>query len=83
MGIRVDKTSMVAQLEEMGQQQRLPMAFHQAVLNDEVPLSVGGGLGQSRICMLLLHKLHVGEVQVSVWPKDMRKSCEARGIPLL
>ena len=83
MGIRVDKTSMVAQLEEMGQQERVPMAFHQAVLSDEVPLSVGGGLGQSRICMLLLHKIHVGEVQVSVWPKEMRESCQAQGIPLL
>ncbi len=83
MGIRVDKTSMVKQLEEIGQKNRLLMAFHQAVLNDEVPLSVGGGLGQSRICMLLLHKIHVGEVQVSVWPKEMRESCEAQGIPLL
>jgi aspartate--ammonia ligase len=83
MGIRVDKTSMVAQLEEMGQADRLLMDFHQAVLNDRVPLSVGGGLGQSRICMLLLHKIHVGEVQVSVWPAEMRERCEAAGIPLL
>jgi aspartate--ammonia ligase len=83
MGIRVDKSSLVAQLKEMGQEERLQMAFHQGIINDEIPLTVGGGIGQSRICMLLLQKYHVGEVQVSVWPKSMRDSCEARGIPLL
>jgi aspartate--ammonia ligase len=59
------------------------MEFHRAVASGRLPLTVGGGLGQSRICMLLLQKLHIGEVQVSVWPKEMRDSYAARGAVFL
>jgi aspartate--ammonia ligase len=83
MGIRVDKTAMVKQLEIMGQSERLKMMFHQAILNDEIPPAIGGGLGQSRICMLLLQKVHVGEVQVSVWPEDMKERYAAEGVVFL
>jgi len=83
MGIRVDAESMRRQLREAGREERLEMDFHRGVVGGRLPLTVGGGLGQSRICMLLLQKLHIGEVQVSVWPKEMREAYGARGAVFL
>jgi aspartate--ammonia ligase len=83
MGIRVDAGSMDRQLALAGADERREMAYHQAVMNDELPLSIGGGIGQSRICMYFLKKAHIGEVQVSVWPQDMIETCEKNGMILL
>jgi aspartate--ammonia ligase len=62
---------------------RASLPFHKAILNKELPYSIGGGIGQSRLCMYFLRKAHIGEVQVSVWPDDMIKKCKAAGIQLL
>lgn len=83
MGIRVDAKSLLAQLEHMGLSERKELEFHKGILENKTPLSIGGGIGQSRICMLLLKKAHIGEVQASVWPEGMVKECEAKGILLL
>ena len=83
MGIRVDADSLLRQLAIAGVPERASLPFHQGILNGTFPLSIGGGIGQSRLCMLLLEKAHVGEVQVSVWPKEMREACEAHNIYLL
>ena len=83
MGIRVDKESMLRQLRLCGQEAREALYFHQRLLRDELPLSVGGGIGQSRLCMLLLKKAHIGEIQASIWPEDMVSQCAAAGIPLI
>ncbi len=83
MGIRVDAAALARQLSLMGQSDRAGLEFHRGVANGTLPLSIGGGIGQSRMCMLLLHKAHVGEVQVGVWPAAMRERCSAAGIPLL
>ena len=83
MGIRVNKESLLRQLEIEGQQQREKLYFHQQLLNDRLPLSIGGGIGQSRLCMVLLHKAHIGEIQASIWPDDMRKECKELGMPLI
>jgi aspartate--ammonia ligase len=83
MGIRVDAHSLRLQLEATGSSDRLGLEFHRRLLAGELPLSIGGGIGQSRLCMLLLHKVHIGEVQVAVWPPEMRQSCAEAGIPLL
>jgi len=83
MGIRVDKESLVRQLDIRGNLEREKLLFHSMLLNDQLPLSIGGGIGQSRLCMLLLRKAHVGEVQVSVWPEGMVSECAANSIPLL
>ena len=83
MGIRVDKESLLRQLEIEGQQQREKLYFHQQSLNDKLPLSIGGGIGQSRLCMVLLHKAHIGEIQASIWPDDMRQQCKDLGMPLI
>lgn len=83
MGIRVSPQSLDAQLREAGCDDRRNMPFHKMLLNNELPLTMGGGIGQSRICMLLLEKAHIGEVQVSVWPDAMYTDCEACGIHLL
>ena len=83
MGIRVDADSLKEQLKKAGAEDRSRFPFHQGVLTGTLPLSIGGGLGQSRICMLLLQKAHIGEVQVSVWPEDMRETCAAHNIILL
>ncbi len=83
MGIRVDARSLARQLELMGQSDRAGLEFHRGVADGTLPLSIGGGIGQSRMCMLLLHKVHIGEVQVGVWPPQMRERCAAAGIPLL
>ena len=83
MGIRVDKESLLRQLEIEGQQQREILYFHQQLLNDRLPLSIGGGIGQSRLCMVLLHKAHIGEIQASIWPDNMREECKKMGMPLI
>lgn len=83
MGIRVNSESLMSQLEENGKTDRLKYPYHQDVLNNVLPLTIGGGIGQSRVCMLLLEKAHIGEVQVSIWPEDMIKTCADAGIQLL
>ena len=70
MGIRVDKDSLVKQLKAKGEEYKLDMPYHKQILNDELPLSIGGGIGQSRLCMYLLKKVHIGEVQSSYWPEE-------------
>ena len=83
MGIRVDEDAMLRQLQMANAEERLKLPFHQAIMNKELPYSIGGGIGQSRLCMYFLRKAHIGEVQVSVWPEDMVKQCEEAGIQLL
>lgn len=83
MGIRVDEHSLVEQLEKAGCMERLDMPYHQAVLNKELPYTIGGGIGQSRICMFYLRKVHIGEVQCSLWPKEVMKEAEENHIILL
>ena len=83
MGIRVDKESLLRQLEIRGVSERKDFWWHKRLLDGEFPLSVGGGIGQSRLCMFFLRKAHVGEVQSSVWPEDMKKACEENNIVLL
>ena len=83
MGIRVDEEALVAQCEKAGCPERLELPFHQMLLNGELPYTIGGGIGQSRLCMLLLDRAHVGEVQASEWPEEMRKTCEQHRIHLL
>lgn len=83
MGIRVDAESMRRQLEIDGKTDRLEMPFHKGVIDGTIPLSIGGGIGQSRLCMFFLKKAHIGEVQVSVWPDDMIEECAENDIFLL
>ena len=83
MGIRVDRESLDAQLSEAGCDDRRELPFQKAVLNDELPLTIGGGIGQSRICMFFLRKAHIGEVHVSLWPDDIVEAAKENGIPLL
>lgn len=83
MGIRVDKESLIRQLSLENQMERSNLYFHKRLLADELPLCIGGGIGQSRLCMILLHKGHVGEIQASIWPEDMRQECLKHGMPLI
>jgi aspartate--ammonia ligase len=83
MGIRVTKDTLVKQLEASGQMDYLGQPYHQAIMNDEIPLSIGGGIGQSRTYMLLLRKAHLGEVSVTVWPDQLKDICEERNIVVL
>jgi aspartate--ammonia ligase len=83
MGIRVTKETLRTQLEMSGQTDFLDLPYHQAILNDEIPLSIGGGIGQSRTYMLLLKKAHLGEVSVTVWPQELREICEEKNIFVL
>ncbi len=83
MGIRVDKEALLKQLEISGKEDRKELAFHKALLNNELPLTIGGGIGQSRMCLLLLEKIHIGEVQASLWNKKTYEMCEKEGIELL
>ena len=83
MGIRVSPESLRRQLKLAHAEDRLKLPFHQALLKGELPYTIGGGIGQSRLCMLLLGKAHVGEVQASVWPQDMVEKCRANHIQLL
>ena len=83
MGIRVDEEALLRQLKLAGCEERLNLQFHKALLNGELPYTVGGGIGQSRICMFFLGKAHIGEVQSSVWPDKMIEDCEKANINLL
>ena len=83
MGIRVDAESLDRQLSELGADDRRSLTYHRMLLADELPLTIGGGIGQSRLCMLILQKAHIGEVQVSVWDSETVVACERGGIPLL
>lgn len=83
MGIRVDAEALLHQLKLTGKEDRINLYFHKRLLEGVLPLSIGGGIGQSRLCMVLLHKAHIGETQSSIWPDDMRKTCAAAQIPLI
>ncbi len=83
MGIRVDKEALLRQLKSEQQEKRAQLYFHQQLLQDKLPLTIGGGIGQSRLCMVLLHKAHIGEIQASIWPKEMTQECAEWGMPLI
>ena len=83
MGIRVDEDSLRRQLAEAGCEERAELAFQKALLNGELPYTIGGGIGQSRICMFFLRKAHIGEIQASIWPADVMEAAGKAGIPLL
>ena len=83
MGIRVDAESLDRQLTKAGCDDRRNLPFHKMLLADELPLTMGGGIGQSRLCMLMLEKAHIGEVQVSIWDEETMKNAKEAGIPLL
>ncbi len=83
MGIRVSEESLKRQLKKAGCEERAELPFHKELLAGRLPYTIGGGIGQSRICMFLLHKAHIGEVQASSWPEEMKKECEENGIILL
>lgn len=83
MGIRVDAASLNYQLKEAGCESRRNLPYHKALLNGELPLTIGGGIGQSRLCLMLLEKIHIGEVQASVWNDKVQTECRKQGIELL
>lgn len=83
MGIRVDENSLVEQLRKEEKEERLQLPFHRAILEQRLPYTIGGGIGQSRLCMLLLKKAHIGEVQASIWPEDMIEECYKNNIQIL
>ena len=83
MGVRVTRETLLKQLEMSGQMDLVDQPYHKAILNDEIPLSIGGGIGQSRVFMLLLRKAHLGEVGVTIWPQELQKICAERNIHVL
>lgn len=83
MGIRVDRNALLHQLALSGKEERKELYFHRRLLEGSLPLSIGGGIGQSRLCMLFLRKAHIGEIQASIWPDDMRSECASLGMPLI
>ena len=83
MGIRVDKEALLRQLKLSGKEDRKELYFHKRLLEGSLPLSIGGGIGQSRLCMILLNKAHIGETQSSIWPVEMRKECAEAGMTLI
>ena len=83
MGIRVSEVSLRTQLEKAGCPERAELPFHKMILEQKLPYTIGGGIGQSRLCMLLLGRAHVGEVQASYWPQEMREKCAQHRIFLL
>lgn len=83
MGVRVDEKSLASQLEKAGATDRMKYSYHRMIANGELPLTIGGGIGQSRLCMLMLEKAHIGEVQSSVWPDEVEKEARENGIVLL
>ena len=83
MGIRVNPESLRKQLKERGCEERASLDFHSRLLHGELTQTLGGGIGQSRLCMFLLRKAHIGETQVSQWPESIREDCKKKGIPLL
>ena len=82
-GIRVDKKALLHQLEISGKQERKELYFHRRLLDGTLPLSIGGGIGQSRLCMVYLRKAHIGEIQASIWPEEMRRDCAGHNMPLI
>ena len=83
MGIRVDENSLKSQLREKGEEYKEGLEFHSKLLGGQLPYTIGGGIGQSRLCMLLLRKAHIGEIQSSIWPEEMREECRKSGIELV
>lgn len=83
MGIRVNREALLKQLAIANAGEREELYFHKRLLNDELPLSIGGGIGQSRLCMFYLRKAHIGEIQASIWPENMRKESKEAGMPLI
>ena len=83
MGIRVDEKALREQLKLCGCEERENLPFQKALLEKKLPYTIGGGIGQSRICLFFLRKAHIGEVQSSLWPEDTMSKCEAAGIQLL
>jgi aspartate--ammonia ligase len=83
MGIRVNKETLLSQLKVSGQEVRKDLYFHKRLLSGELPQSIGGGIGQSRLCMFLLRKGHIGEIQASIWPEEMRIEAEKYGMSLI
>lgn len=83
MGIRVDRGALMYQLEKSGCMNRLAFDYHSKIADETLPLTIGGGLGQSRICLIMLDKVHVGEVQSSIWPEEMINDCREQGVELL
>lgn len=83
MGIRVNEETLMRQLKLSGKEDRKNLYFHRRLLEGNLPQSIGGGIGQSRLCMVLLHKAHVGETQSSIWPEDMRRECKEAGMTLI
>ena len=82
MGIRVDRDALLRQLSLRGEQHKASLPFHSMLLEGKLPLTIGGGIGQSRLCMFLLRKAHIGEIQSSLWPEEMRSACAVAGIEL-
>lgn len=83
MGIRVNQEALLRQLQLEQKEDRLHLYFHKRLIEGSLPLSIGGGIGQSRLCMFLLHKAHIGEIQASIWPNEMRATCNEWHIPLI
>ncbi|MEG1291527.1 MAG: aspartate--ammonia ligase, partial [Lachnospiraceae bacterium] len=83
MGIRVDKETLLLQLEKAGCPERIHLPYQQSILQGDLPFTIGGGIGQSRICMFFLRKAHIGEVQSSLWPSDIVAEAQAHNIQLL
>jgi len=83
MGIRVDKTALAHQMEIRNCTEKSKLTFHSMLLNDQLPESMGGGIGQSRVCMFMLKKQHIGEVQVSIWEEDKKETLRQEGIDIL
>ena len=83
MGIRVDEESLARQLKLAGCEERRELPFHKALLAGELPLTIGGGIGQSRLCMLMMGCAHIGEVQCSIWDENTQKVCQEAGVMLL
>jgi aspartate--ammonia ligase len=83
MGIRVDAEALARQLEIRGETEKSGLMYHKRLLEGKLPCTIGGGIGQSRLCMFLLRKAHIGEIQSSVWPQQMREKCMEAGIVLV
>ena len=83
MGIRVDEKALERQLSISAEQWKSELMYHRMLLDGDLPYTIGGGIGQSRLCMFLLRKAHIGEIQSSIWPEDMRCACHAAGIELV
>ena len=83
MGIRVDKDALLSQLEKAGCNERADLPFQKAIIEEKLPYTIGGGIGQSRICMFFMQRAHIGEVQSSIWPEDVVETAKANGVHIL